>query len=114
MTDPDPMACSLDGPELDARLAAASDAGRAALISYESSDGRHLLRFTNTPAIRARIEEIVDAERSCCSFLSLELAEDDDQIVLAVEGPPGGEPAAAALVAAFALSRPRTAGASRT
>ena len=102
MTDTDPIACSLDGGELEARLRTVREAGQATLISREATSRGHLLRFKPEPAIRARLEEIVGAERQCCPFLSLTLEEIDDKILLSIEVPPGGEPTAAGLAAAFA------------
>jgi hypothetical protein len=101
MTDSDPIACSLDGNELKVRLFAATAVGRAALISHESANGRHRLRFRGTPEVRERLEGIVDGERRCCPFLKLELTPEDDAILLLIEAPPGAEPSAAGLAAAF-------------
>jgi hypothetical protein len=101
MTDTDPIACSLDGDELEARLAAVRDIGCAALISHEHAGNRHHLRFRSKASTRARLEEIVRAELACCPFLSLALAEQAAEIVLTIEAPDGGEATAAALAAAF-------------
>ena len=107
MTDTEPIACSLDGGELEARLRAVQDAGRDALLSHErpghERPGRgYLLRFRRERETRERLEEIIQAERQCCPFLSLTLEETDDKILLSIEAPPGGEPTAAGLAAAFA------------
>ena len=102
MTDPDPIACSLDAAELEARLAAANDFGQRSLLSHESDGGRHLLRFRSTPYVRARLEEMVEAERACCPFLKLELTLEAETILLRIEAPAGAEPTAAGLAAAFA------------
>ena len=102
MNDPDPIACSLDGEELERRVAAATAVGRAALISHESANGRHRLRFRSTPEIRERLEAIVEAERSCCPFLRLELTLEGDAILLRIEAPARAESTAAGLAAAFA------------
>jgi hypothetical protein len=101
MTDPDPIACSLDGAELEARLAAVNQAGRAALISHEITGRRHLLRFRDTPETRARLDQIVEAERRCCPFLGLDIELRGGQILLSIEAPTGAEPTAAGLAAAF-------------
>lgn len=102
MTDPDRIACSLDGGELEARLAAAADAGRMTLVSHERSGREHLLRFQRALGTALRLEEIVEAERRCCPFLKLELRLEADTILLLIEAPPGAEPIAAGLAAAFA------------
>ena len=100
MTDP-PIACSLDQDALGERLAAAAEVGRAGLVSRERVEGRHILRFRADPEIRARLEEIVDAERECCSFLRINLDERGTELELAIEAPLGGEETADALAAAF-------------
>ena len=102
MTDTEPIACSLDGGELEARLRAVQDAGPAALVSHERPGRGYLLRFRRERETRERLEEIIQAERQCCPFLSLTLEETDDKILLSIEVPPGGEPTAAGLAAAFA------------
>jgi hypothetical protein len=101
MSDPDPIACSLDAAELEARLEAASEAGRTALVSHRTTGRRHLLRFRGTPGTRARLEEIVAAERRCCPFLELELEQEGGELVLRIEAPPGAHDTAAGLAAAF-------------
>jgi hypothetical protein len=106
MADPDPIACSLDGGELATRLAAANDAGRSTLVSHERSGRAHLLGFRRNPDTASRLEEIVEAERRCCPFLKLELTLEADTILLLIEAPPGGEPIAAGLAAAFAEEGP--------
>jgi hypothetical protein len=101
MTDTDPIACSLDGVELEARLGAMRDAGRGVLISRERQGRCHLLRFRAEPATRGHLEEIVSAERRCCPFLGLALEEQEDVILLSIEAPAGAEETADALAAAF-------------
>jgi hypothetical protein len=101
MTNPDPIACSLDSGELEARLATFRDVGRSALISHETRGNRHLLRFRNAHGTRAGLEEIVEAERRCCPFLGLELQQEGEEIVLSIEAPTAAEPTASGLVAAF-------------
>ena len=101
MSETPQIACSLDGRELEARLAAVGGLGEAALIAHEGSGRRHTLRFRNSPGTRARLEEVVEAERRCCAFLRLNLKQDGDAIVLSIEAPPAAEPTAAGLAAAF-------------
>jgi hypothetical protein len=101
MTETDQVACSLDGRELKGRLAVARGVGDAALIAHESSARRHMLRFRDSPASLARLERIVEAERRCCSFLSLDLKQDGNALVLSIDAPPGAETTAAGLAAAF-------------
>jgi hypothetical protein len=102
MTETDPIACSLDGGEFEARIATVAEVGRRALISRGRDCHRHLLRFRSTPDTRARLEEIVEAERRCCPFLNFEMDQEDGEILLTIAAPPGGESTAAGLAAAFA------------
>ncbi len=97
----EPIACSLDGAGLEARLAAAAVVGRAALVAREENGGRQLLRFRPEPHVRAQLEEIVRAERECCPFLSLTLEERGSELELAIEAPEGSEMIADGLAAAF-------------
>ncbi len=61
----------------------------------------HRLRFRGEPGIRARLEQIAQAELECCPFLSLTLEEEAGELVLAIEAPSGGEATATGLAAAF-------------
>jgi hypothetical protein len=78
--------------------------GRDGLIRAERGGRRTVLRFR--PEVRARVEEIVAAESSCCAFLDFELVEDSGAIVLSIAAPDGGEPAAQLLADLFAADRP--------
>jgi hypothetical protein len=102
MTDPKPTACSLGASDLQARLAAIAEAGAAGLITHDEDAGRHTLRFRPDPTTRCRLDEIVAAEAECCSFLDLDLAERDGELVLTLAAPKDGQPIADALAAAFA------------
>ena len=94
-----PLACSLDAPALEARLAEMRAVGREALIAAEPGG---VLRFRAAPDTRERLERIVAAEAECCAFLGLELEERGGELRLAVTAPEGAEPVAAGLVEAFA------------
>jgi hypothetical protein len=94
-----PIACTLDGPALAERLAEIRAVGREAFIGAET-DGA--VRFHATPAIRARLEQIVAAEAECCPFLGLELSQTDDELRLTIAAPEGAELVRTELVAAFA------------
>jgi hypothetical protein len=96
-----PIACSLDRNALNARLAEAAEVGSAGLVSREQLAGRQVLRFRVDVQTRVRLEEIVSAERECCSFLKINLVERGTELELAIEAPAGGEATAAALAAAF-------------
>lgn len=94
-----PIACSLDADERLTRLAEIRAIGDDALLS-EGPDGA--LRFRRDEATRARLETMIAAESRCCSFLSFDLQEAADELVLRISAPEGAEPLAADLVNAFA------------
>jgi hypothetical protein len=102
MTDPKPVACSLGAGDLQARLTEIAEVGAVGLIAHEEDAGRHTLRFRPDPMTRRRLEEIVAAEGECCSFLDLDLAERDGELVLMLAAPKGGQPIADELAVAFA------------
>jgi hypothetical protein len=94
-----PIACTLDAPALEERLAEIRAVGRDALIAAEPGG---VLRFRATPDTRRRLERIVAAEAECCAFLGLELLEQDGELRLTISAPEGAEPVASGLVEAFA------------
>jgi hypothetical protein len=94
------FACTLTAAEIPDRLAETAALGR----SLESSvvvDGRAVLRFRRDDETSARAAAFVAAESVCCSFLSFELVEEAEALVLTVAGPAGAEPIVAELVAAL-------------
>jgi hypothetical protein len=102
MTDAKPVACSLGAGDLQARLTEIAAVGAASLIAHDEDGGRHTLRFRPDPTTRRRLEEIVAAEAECCSFLALDLAERDGELVLTLAAPEEGRPFADELALAFA------------
>ncbi len=86
------IACSLNTAELAERR---EQMRRVALIG-----ARVQLRFP--AAARAEVEDIVEAESRCCPFLTMQLADDGGEVVLAVEAPQGAELVLAGMVEAFA------------
>ena len=100
MAEPLPLACTLDAAALGERTVAMRRIGEGALLSARSDGGHAELRFT--PAARAEVEAIVAAEAECCAFLTMELSDTGDELVLTVDAPAGAEPVVDGLVAAFA------------
>jgi hypothetical protein len=96
-----PIACSLTAAELPVRLKHIEALGRDALLAAHSSGTRAELHFIAAPEIRERIERFAEAERRCCPFLSLEVVDSPDAVLLAVEAPPDAAGVLAELVAAF-------------
>jgi hypothetical protein len=90
-----PIACTLSGPDLAARLSQMAALGDEALEAVE-------LRFRPGPQIRERLDAIARAEAECCPFLTLDVREEPDGLVLRIAGPRETAPVVAELVAAFA------------
>src|SRR3954451_15225215 len=97
-----PIACSLGSDELPERLAELAAIGTDALLSV-SPDGA--LRFRADPGIRARLETVIAAESRCCSFLSFDLRDQANELMLRIGAPEGAEPLAFDLVDAFAAGK---------
>ena len=97
MTKPLPIACTLGASELPERLAEMRALGRDALISA----GEHELRFRASPGVRERLERLVAAEAACCSFMTLELVDENGEHLVRVAAPPEAEPVVRELIAAF-------------
>jgi hypothetical protein len=92
-----PIACSLDAPALEQRLAEIGALGREALIDAHGG----VLRFRRSDAVRARLQAIIAAESGCCPFLTFALEDRADELVLRIEAPEGAETVADELAAAF-------------
>jgi hypothetical protein len=102
MTNPKPVACSLESNDLQRRLDEIAAVGAASLIDRGTENGKHRLLFRSDPRTRCRLEEIVAAEAECCSFLDLELTEHGGELVLTLTAPETGQTVADGLAAAFA------------
>ena len=99
MTQDLPIACSLNASDLRARLDEIGALGRDALLSTEAGG---TMRFRADETTRERLEAIIAAEATCCSFLRFELADEADTLTLTITAPAGAEPVAHDLTAAFA------------
>ena len=99
MTTDSPIACSLNASDLRARMDEIGALGRDALRSTDT-DGT--MRFRANETTRERLEAIIAAEATCCSFLRFELTDEGDTLTLAIAAPAGAEPVAHDLTAAFA------------
>ena len=45
-------------------------------------------RYRRAPEVEAKLRELIVLEAECCPFLDFELAEEGDEVVLKVSGPP--------------------------
>jgi hypothetical protein len=98
--DHPPIACSLGEGDLRARQLRLAELGRASLLGADRREGRHTLRFRADAGTRAALETIVEAERECCPFLALSIAE-SGELTLTIDPPEDGEEIADALAASF-------------
>jgi hypothetical protein len=89
------IGCSLSGADLEQRLAEIAAAGKGARRVGDE------LRFPADPATRERLEAIIAAESRCCPFLTFDLRESADELVLRIDAPAEAKPIAAELVEAF-------------
>jgi hypothetical protein len=105
VTDPQPLACTLDENALRQRLEQIAALGAEALIAHEEAGGTHTLRFRRDDETRRQLEQIVAAEASCCSFLDLTVDERDGELILVVEAPGEGRSVADELASAFSAQR---------
>jgi hypothetical protein len=102
MTKELPIACTLSGPDLRARLAEIQSLGSHALIEADGTPGHRLLRFRRSEEISTRLAGIVEAEAQCCAFLNLTIDEAPDSLSLTISGPEGSEAVVDELARAFA------------
>jgi hypothetical protein len=100
MPDEQPIACSLSATELPKRFAEIAALGDVALVDVRAEPLRAELRFAGEH-VRDRLEAIVAAESSCCSFLTMELTEEPALVVLTIAAPEGAEIVLQELVGAF-------------
>jgi hypothetical protein len=83
--DTPPIACTLTPSDHARRVSEIAALNRAALRRL-SRDGP-TLALTYAPEAAARVRALVDAERRCCAFLSLEIEETGDAVRLLVTAP---------------------------
>jgi hypothetical protein len=105
VNDPDPIACTLGESDLRQRLEQIATLGAAALIAHEETGGAHTLRFRRDEETRRQLEQIVDAEATCCSFLDLTIDELDGELILTVDAPTEGRLVADELARSFSARR---------
>jgi hypothetical protein len=105
VTDPSPIACTLDESNLRQRLEEIAALGADALIAHEEANGIHTLRFRRDDETHRRLQQIVAGESQCCSFLDLSIGERDGDLVLTLDAPMEGRPVADELARAFSATR---------
>lgn len=101
MSNDPPIACTLSAAELPKRLAEMRAIGDDALTSAVRDGRRSVLTFEASAGTRQRLVAVVEAESSCCAFLTLTLVDGAAGLELTIEAPEGGEPVMQDLVDAF-------------
>lgn len=87
----EPIACSLDGAGLEARLEEWRALRRDALIAESRHGNVRTTTWSPRGDVRERLERLVEAEGACCPFLQLELFEERDALRLDTTVPPEAE-----------------------
>ena len=105
MSEPLPIACTLNATDLRARGEELRALGGDGLLDATEDEGRAVLRFRPDPSVRQRVEAVVAAEAECCAFLDFEVAHGEDATVLTISAPNGGAEMVHELTAALAGRR---------
>ncbi|MGH9243390.1 MAG: hypothetical protein ACRD29_03545 [Acidimicrobiales bacterium] len=92
-----PIACSLDGPAREERLAAWRTLAAQADDDSAPAPTTRRLRFRPDAVDLAGVAALVQAELECCPFFRFTLTADAAAVVLAVEAPAEGATLVSAL-----------------
>lgn len=90
-TRAEPIACTLEPSDQTARIEEWRQLRRDALIEEAREGGVSTTRWERRPGVAQRLEQLVEAERACCSFLDFDLQHHGSTIRLETTFPPGGE-----------------------
>src|SRR5215470_8351205 len=99
LTEPAPVACSLNTAELTTRRSGIAELNRTALISSRRDDLR--LELLYAAEARPRVLAMARAEQTCCGFLTFEIQEEAGGLRVIVEAPEHAREAAGALFASL-------------
>jgi len=80
-----PIACTLSVGDYRKRFAHIAELARDALRSYERNELALQLRYDAAAA--DRVNEMVSRERECCAFLTFELRQEGEEIVVSISAP---------------------------
>ena len=86
------LACSLSPTDLEQRM---SEWGalREAQLERRTTPGRFSAWYVKRPDVAERLAQLVEAERECCPFLTIELRDEGELIAVEVAAPAGAEAA---------------------
>jgi len=88
METPQPLRCSLEGPEFVDRIEAWREVVQRATFRGMEGD-RVVAVYPNDAQILGRLRELIAAEAECCSFLLFDVEESPDAILTEVRLPDG-------------------------
>ena len=80
------LACTLEGKELEERVRAWSEVasqGRARKIE----PGRIVSVYPRDAALRTRLDQLIEAEAECCTFLKFNIEDGDDSMTVELRLP---------------------------
>ena len=83
-----PIACTLSESQLIERRRTILDAMHELRIAIVELHHGYCFTFQATPDALAKVSQLVDLERQCCSFLTFEIIAEGNSIRLEVTGPP--------------------------
>lgn len=104
MSKPAPIACNLSSGDFRQRLAWITDLNRRQLVRHERAD--LTLSLVYGKAARADVDRLVAQERECCPFLSFDVADGAEGVVMTVTAPEEAREAAGLLFDGFTSGRP--------
>lgn len=107
ITEAPPIACTLDGGGLKARMAWIADLNARALKESRHDDLR--LELDYAPSALADVRKMIAQEQECCAFLSFDVTEGPDLITLAITAPETAREAAGLLFGPFQQKTPQKA-----
>jgi hypothetical protein len=91
MSDAD-AACSLDPAGQEGRLAEFAELASAALLGSTRTPHGARIQLRNSPSVQDSLWRLIEAERSCCSFLEFGVEVGDEELSVEVSGPPSARP----------------------
>lgn len=99
LTEPVPIACTLNRAEFRTRRTKIAELNRTALKSYRRNDLR--LELLYAAEARQQVLDMVRGEQTCCSFLEFEIHEEPEALQVIVEAPERAREVASSLFEAL-------------
>jgi hypothetical protein len=106
------IACTLSAGDYKERLAQIAELAGDALLSHVQEGP--VLRLIYAASAADRVREMVRRERDCCAFLTFELREEGEQVIVTISAPEEARAAAETMFDQFVIpTPPNTPGAAR-